>query len=80
MIIDLQKFLTEERQYWNELEAMLDKRDRDSFYKMDLEQIKRFHYLYQRASADLAKVMTFATFRSREGPLDWTASGLAGFL
>lgn len=61
MIIDLQKFITEERRYWNELEAILEKQERDSLYKMDVEQIKRFHYLYQRTSADLAKVMTLSS-------------------
>ena len=61
MIIDLQKFLAEERRYWTELEAILAKREQDSLHKMDVEQIKRFHYLYQRTSADLAKVMTLSS-------------------
>lgn len=60
MIIDLQKFITEERPYWHELEDLLDQREGDPLYKANLAQLKRFHYLYQRASADLAKVMTLS--------------------
>ena len=61
MIIDLQKFITEEKKYWTELEDILNRLERDSLYRMDVEQIKRFHYLYQRTSADLAKVMPFSS-------------------
>jgi len=61
MIIDLQKFIIEERKYWTELEEMLKKRERDTMYRMDMEQVKHFHYLYQRTSADLAKVITLSS-------------------
>ena len=61
MIVDLQKFITEEKKYWAELEDILNRRERDSLHRMDVEQIKRFHYLYQRTSADLAKVMPFSS-------------------
>ncbi len=61
MIIDLQKFIAEERKYWTELEEILNKLERDSLYRMDVEQIKHFHYLYQRTSADLAKVATLSS-------------------
>ena len=57
MIIDLQRFIDEEKRYWAELESVLDKLDRDPLKKMDLSEIKRFHYLYQRTSSDLARVM-----------------------
>jgi uncharacterized membrane protein SpoIIM required for sporulation len=57
MIIDLQRFIDEEKKYWTELESVLDKLDRDPLKKMDLSEIKRFHYLYQRTSSDLARVM-----------------------
>lgn len=61
MIIDLQKFITEERPYWHELEDLLDRREAETLSRVNLEQLKRFHYLYQRASADLAKVMSLST-------------------
>ncbi len=60
MIIDLEHFIDEEKRYWTELETILDKLDRDPLKKMNLSEIKRFHYLYQRTSSDLARVMGFS--------------------
>ena len=60
MIIDLQKFITEERRYWSELEAVLDRLEKKPEYRLKLGHLERFHYLYQRASADLAKISTFS--------------------
>lgn len=59
MIIDLQKFIQEERPFWSELEKTLDRLEKIN--KMTLSQVERFHYLYQRASADLAKIITFSS-------------------
>jgi len=60
MIIDLQKFITEERSNWVELEAVLDRLGKKPEITLSLRQLERFHYLYQRASADLAKISTFS--------------------
>ena len=60
MIIDLQKFIKEERPYWSELEAVLDRLESKPDYRLKLRPLERFHYLYQRASADLAKISTFS--------------------
>ncbi len=60
MIIDLQKFITEERPIWNELEAVLAKLEKRPELRMSLARLERFHYLYQRASGDLAKIKTFS--------------------
>ena len=60
MIIDLERFINEEKRYWTELESLLDKLQRDPLRKMNLSEIKRFHYLYQRASSGLAKVAGFS--------------------
>jgi len=60
MIIDLQRFIKEEKKYWTELESILDQLDRDPLKKMNLSEIKRFHYLYQRTSSGLAKVTGFS--------------------
>ncbi len=60
MIIDLQKFIKEERPYWSELEAVLDRFESKPDYRLKLKPLERFHYLYQRASADLAKISTFS--------------------
>ena len=61
MIIDIYKFLSEEKKYWQELESILDGHERDPYRKMDIDSIKRFHYLYQRTAADLAKIKSFSS-------------------
>lgn len=61
MIINIPKFIEEEQPYWSELEGILDRLERDHTRKMDIKEIRRFHYLYQRASADLGKLMTFSS-------------------
>jgi uncharacterized membrane protein SpoIIM required for sporulation len=61
MIIDLKKFITKERGYWSELEGILDDLEKRPETLMDLEKIKRFHYLYQRTSTDLVKIKTFSS-------------------
>jgi len=61
MIIDLQKFISEERPYWSELESVLDRLEKRPELKLSLSRLERFHYLYQRTSGDLVKVKTFAS-------------------
>jgi uncharacterized membrane protein SpoIIM required for sporulation len=61
VIIDLQKFVMTERPYWAELEAILNKLEAEPVMVMNLTQLKHFHYLYERTSADLARIMTFST-------------------
>ncbi|HYG77775.1 MAG TPA: stage II sporulation protein M [Planctomycetota bacterium] len=61
MIIDLQRFLAAEREYWTQLEQILNRLDNNPDRAMTVEEIKQFHYLYQRASADLAKIRTFCS-------------------
>lgn len=60
MIVDLQKFLKEENLYWKELETALDRLEKEPEAAMSLDEVKRFHYLYQRASAGLARIATFS--------------------
>ena len=60
MIIDLPRFLASERPVWAELEESLAKLESDPGRRLDLDAARRFHYLYQRAAADLARVQTFA--------------------
>ena len=61
MIIDLQKFIKEEKPYWSELESVLDRLEKRPEFKLSLSSLQRFHYLYQRTSGDLAKIKTFAS-------------------
>jgi uncharacterized membrane protein SpoIIM required for sporulation len=60
MIIDLQKFITEERPFWSELEAVLEKLEKRPELRLSLSRLERFHYLYQRVSGDLGKIKTFS--------------------
>lgn len=61
MIIDLPRFIAEEKPFWTELETELKRLEQRTHDAMTVEQARRFHYLYQRASADLAKLTTFAS-------------------
>jgi len=61
MIIDLKKFLADERKHWTELESMLNRIERYPEHRMELPELLKFHELYERASADLAKIETFAS-------------------
>jgi uncharacterized membrane protein SpoIIM required for sporulation len=61
VIIDLQKFLQTERPCWTELEDSLRRLEDEPNWQMNLVELKHFHYLYQRTSADLGKLATFAS-------------------
>lgn len=63
MIIDLTRFVAGEEHYWHELEAILNRLERNPDRKLSLSEVRNFHYLYERASADLANIQTFATER-----------------
>ncbi len=60
MIIDLERFLNQERSAWAELEAMLDRLEAEPGERLSLHQLRHFHELYERASAALAKITTFS--------------------
>lgn len=64
MIIDLRKFIDTERPYWRELADMIGSHEDDPFRRLGFDEIKRLHYLYQRASADLARISTFSAERA----------------
>ena len=60
MIIDLAKFSATERPVWQELEKFLDRIENNPGGGLNLEQAKQLHYLYERTSADLARLVTFS--------------------
>lgn len=64
MIIDLKKFIANERPFWSELDEMLALSESDPYRRMQYQEIKRLHYLYQRASSDLSKISTFTAERT----------------
>jgi uncharacterized membrane protein SpoIIM required for sporulation len=59
MIIDLEQFVRREQPYWNELEDLLDRVEERSLDTMDLEEVKRLHYLYRRVSSDLSQIENY---------------------
>ena len=61
MILDLKKFIAEERPYWSELEAALENLEKMPIGRVKFDDLKRFHYLYQRTSADLARLRTYSS-------------------
>ncbi len=56
MIIDLPKFLNQEKDGWKRLESTLDLLERQPLRRLTLPELTEFHELYQRASADLMKL------------------------
>jgi uncharacterized membrane protein SpoIIM required for sporulation len=60
MIIDLNRFIAEETPYWTELEQTLSRLENDAAFRLDATGVLRFHYLYQRASAGLSRIMNFS--------------------
>ena len=60
MIIDFEKFIASERPFWDELDRMTARQEQDPHRRMPFEEIQRLHYLYQRASADLAKLVHYS--------------------
>lgn len=60
MIIDLQRFLAAEQPCWRELEERLQRLERTAPELVSLKDLQRLHYLYERTSADLVRLRTFA--------------------
>jgi uncharacterized membrane protein SpoIIM required for sporulation len=61
VILDLAGFIEAERIYWDELSATLERLNLNPDTRMSLDQVTRFHYLYQRCGADLARVGSLST-------------------
>jgi len=61
VIIDLPRFVEAERPYWDELQNVLQRMEAEPERRVPLEEIQRLHYLYERSSADLARLDTFST-------------------
>jgi uncharacterized membrane protein SpoIIM required for sporulation len=61
LILDLQRFIATERPGWKELENVLDRLESEPDLKLGLEELQRFHELYERAAASLAKLTTFSS-------------------
>ena len=74
MILDLARFVETGRPHWTALERALDWLESRPDPSMSLEELERFHGLYQRASADLAKVSALASEGELRRYLEWIVS------
>ncbi|MBM4155216.1 MAG: stage II sporulation protein M [Lentisphaerae bacterium] len=70
MILDLARFIERERPAWEELDRRLARVEADPFARLDLEDVRRLHVLYERAAADLADVRELATEPELRGMLE----------
>ena len=61
MILDLARFVASEQPYWTELDRTLAQAEANQRRKLTLDEVRRFHYLYERTSAGLAKINTFSS-------------------
>jgi uncharacterized membrane protein SpoIIM required for sporulation len=60
VIIDLTRFVATEKVYWDELQKLLQEIETEPEGRLPLAGIQRLHYLYERCSADLARLHTFS--------------------
>ena len=74
MIIDIDKFVRDERPYWDALETMLRKLEDRVEARLYFDDAKQFHYLYRRAASDLARVKTFAAEQELAKYLEYLVS------
>jgi uncharacterized membrane protein SpoIIM required for sporulation len=59
MIVDLADFIRKERPAWERLAVLLERTKSDPHRKIPLDEIHELERLYQRASADLARLSDF---------------------
>lgn len=60
MIVNLERFLAEERPRWERLDAVLRTMAEDPWRKLPLAEARELERLYQRAAADLARLSSYA--------------------
>jgi uncharacterized membrane protein SpoIIM required for sporulation len=56
VIVDLERYVKEEKAYWEEFEGMLNRMTNDPDRPQSLDEIRRFHYLYQRTASTLSQL------------------------
>ena len=61
MILDVEKFIELRRRDWDEFEEMVNGLESNANKRLNLEAAQRYHYLYERIAADLAKLSTYAS-------------------
>ena len=60
MIVDLQRFIAEERPKWERLDVVLRGLAGDPWRRLTLAEVRELELLYQRTSADLARLAALA--------------------
>ena len=70
MIIDLPRFIAAQRPVWTELETIVERLEREAARPLSLDEARRFHLLYQKVSADLGRISTFAAEPALRGYLE----------
>ncbi len=78
MIIDIDKFILGERPYWDELEQMTRTLGGQLSGGLSLKAARRYHYLYERASSDLASITTFTADSETRRYLETLVAGAYG--
>ncbi|MGA1796786.1 MAG: stage II sporulation protein M [bacterium] len=61
MIFDVERFVAQNKENWEALEAMLDRVHQRGFQSFDFDETNRFHYLYHQTSSDLNRIQTFSS-------------------
>lgn len=56
MIVDVPRFVAAGRPYWQELESLLDRLDSGPLARLSLDEVRRLHFLFERAAADLSRL------------------------
>jgi uncharacterized membrane protein SpoIIM required for sporulation len=70
MIVNLEKFIRQEREGWDRLDAMLRRMADDPFRKLPLEEARTLDALYRRAAADLARLADYSAEAEARGYLE----------
>lgn len=78
MIIDIDKFILAERPYWDELEQITRTLNDKLGSGLSLAEARRYHYLYERASSDLASITTFTADSQTRRYLETLVAGAYG--
>jgi uncharacterized membrane protein SpoIIM required for sporulation len=56
VILDVERFVRVEEPLWQELDRAITELESNPNHRMSLEQLERFHYLYERAATSLARL------------------------
>ena len=70
MIINLNKFILAETPFWDELETEISRLEQTPKATLGIDRAKRLYYLYERASASLARLQTFSVDQTTTNRLE----------